>query len=140
MLAGERIGGGVVTRQAQLKADLAAERRQKDLYRTALGAVMDAPDSQQAVECVREYKGDGRTYIRAYRLTAAHGGIVVTTYKLKGQRDSTDAAYFDDWHANVRARIGDPYFQGFALAAERIAAVRERLNRPERLQIDSLSI
>ena len=78
-------------------------------------------------EIVQEHNGTSRWKIAAYRLTAAHGGVLILEYRADGQRPSVTAVYFDEWATQWRGRMGDPYALPFILAAEHVSNARNRL-------------
>src|SRR5712691_3598037 len=104
---------------AELEAELAYQRGQATLYQLALAAVVDAPAA------VERFSIDGCRYmLKLYRPTAAHGGLVTTTYACKGQADSVTADYLDSLATVYRAGHAGADALPFCRAVERLTRVR----------------
>lgn len=120
-------------------ATLAEQYRQKDhdltLHWQALSCVSnEQPDATTTVQ----ENTDGNTpavgsFYRfdLYRADGAAGGILVVTFKCKGQRNTTTAHYFEDYRSQLSLCYFERIACGNLLSAVGAKHVREALARQQ---------
>lgn len=78
------------------------DRTERALYAHSVALMLSRRGRPDAVERV---KLDGDTYVlELYGRARADGGVLVQTFKHKGQLDSIQAFYFEDYRADVARR------------------------------------
>lgn len=104
-----------------------AEQQQHELWLTQIALTCVQNETPDATETAREDFGReaiigvvSRYRFDLYRAQAAHGGILVITFMLKGQSNSTTAHYFEEY----RGMPGLALFE--RLACERLTVARNR--------------
>ncbi|SRR6266571_4029325 len=113
--------------RAELEAELAYQQGQATIYQVALSAIVDAPAA------VERFSIDGGRYtLRLYRPTAAHGGLVTTTYACKGQATVVLADYLDSLANVYWAGHAGATALPFCRAVERLTRVRNKANEAPR--------
>jgi len=74
-----------------------ASQLQHDLWLTQIALQCVQNEQPVASETMREDSGPARYRFDLYRPESAHGGILVITFRLNGQSNSTTAHYFEQY-------------------------------------------
>jgi len=74
-----------------------ATQLQHELWLTQIALQCMQNEQPDASETMREDSGPAQYRFDLYRAQAAHGGILVITFRLKGQSNSTTVHYFEEY-------------------------------------------